>query len=335
MRVLVTGGAGFIGSHTVLELLKSGEDVVVVDDLSNSSAESLKRVEEIAGKKLIFYCENICDRAAMERIFSTHDFDWVIHFAGFKAVGESVRMPLTYYQNNLGATLNLLEIMQKFSVKRLVFSSSATVYGVPERLPLDEDCAVSATNPYGATKLMQERILRDLYVSDESWTVVLLRYFNPIGADESGLIGEDPKGTPNNLLPYVARVAAGKLDKVRVFGNDYPTPDGTGIRDYIHVTDLAKGHLAAMKILKSGVYTYNLGTGKGSSVLEVIEAFSRASGKKIPYEFAPRREGDVAACYASAKRAEEELGWHAERDLDKMCRDAWNWQSRNPDGYKK
>lgn len=337
MRVLVTGGAGFIGSHTVLELLNCGHEVVCVDNLVNSSAESLRRVQEITNKSLTFYECDVRDQAAMGKIFSAHKFDWVIHFAGLKAVGESVQKPLEYYRNNLDCTLVLLDIMKKFwgGVKRIVFSSSATVYGIPERLPLDETCRVSTTNPYGATKLMQEQILRDMAQAEKDMTVVLLRYFNPVGAHPSGKIGEDPRGIPNNLMPYIAQVAAGKREKVFVFGNDYETKDGTGVRDYIHVVDLARGHIAAMNIQKSGVYTYNLGTGKGSSVLEVIDAFSRASGKQIPYAFAPRRAGDVPICYASSKKAQEELGFSTQYDLFDMCRDAWNWQRQNPDGYDK
>lgn len=336
MNVLVTGGAGFIGSHTVVELLESGYGVVVIDNLSNASKESLARVEKITGKSVVFYENDVRDEAALERIFTKHKIDWVIHFAGLKAVGESVQKPLEYYDNNLGSTLTLLQVMRKFSVKNIVFSSSATVYGQPERLPLDEECHLSTTNPYGATKLMQEGILTDLWVSDHSWNVVLLRYFNPVGAHASGLIGEDPKGIPNNLMPYVAQVASGKLKRIGVFGNDYPTPDGTGVRDYIHVVDLARGHVAAIKALKEGgVHIYNLGTGNGYSVLDMIKAFSKACGKELPYEILPRRAGDVPACYASSAKAEKELGWHAQYDLEDMCRDQWNWQKNNPNGYGK
>lgn len=336
MNVLVTGGAGFIGSHTVVELLEEGYGVIVVDNLSNSSAESLNRIGEITGKSVTFYQKDVRDRAAMEEIFSRHEIAWVIHFAGLKAVGESVSAPLEYYDNNLMSTIVLLETMGKFGVKNFVFSSSATVYGNPERLPLDETCALSTTNPYGTTKLMQERILNDLYQSDPSWNIALLRYFNPVGAHESGRIGEDPKGIPNNLMPYVAQVASGKLKRVGVFGNDYPTPDGTGVRDYIHVVDLAKGHVAAIKRLnRAGVHIYNLGTGVGYSVFDMIHAFEKACGKTLPYEILPRRAGDIAACYASSGKAERELGWKAQYDLEKMCRDQWNWQKNNPNGYEK
>ncbi len=336
MNVLVTGGAGFICSHTVVELLQEGFGVVVVDNLCNASEESLRRVEQITGKKAVFYNADVRDRAAMDGIFRENQIDWVIHFAGLKAVGESVRKPLEYYDNNLVSTFVLLETMREHGVKNFVFSSSATVYGDPERLPLDENCRLSVTNPYGATKLMQEDILRDLYKSDESWNIVLLRYFNPVGAHESGLIGEDPKGIPNNLMPYVAQVASGKLQKIGVFGNDYPTPDGTGVRDYIHVVDLAKGHVAAIKALKtSGVRVYNLGTGNGYSVLDMVHAFEKACGKKLPYEILPRRAGDVPACYATSAKAERELGWKAQYDLEKMCADQWNWQKNNPNGYEK
>lgn len=335
MNVLVTGGAGFIGTHTCVELLESGFGVIVIDNLCNSSKESLRRVEEITGKQVIFYEADVRDRAALELIFTAHEISWVIHFAGLKAVGESCQKPLLYYENNLVSTFVLLDVMQKFGVKNFVFSSSATVYGEPERLPLDEDCALSTTNPYGATKLMQEGILKDLYASDPEWNIALLRYFNPVGAHKSGLIGEDPKGIPNNLMPYVAQVASGKLQKIRVFGNDYPTPDGTGVRDYIHVVDLAKGHVAAIQRLKEpGVHIYNLGTGVGYSVFDMIHAFEKACGKTLPYEVTPRRPGDVPANYAKAEKAFKELGWKAELTLEDMCRDQWNWQSRNPNGYE-
>jgi UDP-glucose 4-epimerase len=336
MKVLVTGGAGYIGSHTVVELLNEGFEVVVVDNLMNANEESLRRVVQITGKQVSFYPVDVRDRAAMETVFTEHEIDWVIHFAGLKAVGESVAKPVLYYDNNLISTLVLLETMQKFGVKNFVFSSSATVYGEPERLPLDEECRLSTTNPYGATKLMQENILKDLYVADQDWNIVLLRYFNPVGAHESGLIGEDPKGIPNNLMPYVAQVASGKLKKIGVFGDDYPTHDGTGVRDYIHVVDLAKGHVAAIKALKeSGVRVYNLGTGIGYSVLDMVKAFSKACGKDLPYEIKPRRAGDVPACYATSAKAEKEIGWKAEYDLEKMCADQWNWQKNNPNGYEK
>ncbi len=336
MKVLVTGGAGYIGSHTVVELLNKGFEVVVVDNLMNANEESLRRVVQITGKQVSFYPVDVRDRAAMETVFTEHEIDWVIHFAGLKAVGESVAKPVLYYDNNLISTLVLLETMQKFGVKNFVFSSSATVYGEPERLPLDEECRLSTTNPYGATKLMQENILKDLYVADQDWNIVLLRYFNPVGAHESGLIGEDPKGIPNNLMPYVAQVASGKLKKIGVFGDDYPTHDGTGVRDYIHVVDLAKGHVAAIKALKeSGVRVYNLGTGIGYSVLDMVKAFSKACGKDLPYEIKPRRAGDVPACYATSAKAEKEIGWKAEYDLEKMCADQWNWQKNNPNGYEK
>lgn len=334
MKVLVTGGAGFIGSHTVVELLQESYEVIVIDNLSNAKEESLKRVEEITGKKVEFYKIDVRDRTALEEIFKTHQIDWVIHFAGYKAVGESVAKPIMYYDNNLCSTLVLIETMQKYDVKNIVFSSSATVYGNPERLPIDEDCRLHTTNPYGATKLMQEDILRDLWNSDKSWNIVILRYFNPVGAHESGKIGEDPKGIPNNLMPYVAQVASGKLKQIGVFGDDYPTHDGTGVRDYIHVVDLARGHVAAIKSVKGGkLGIYNLGTGNGYSVLDMIRAFEKACGKTLPYEIKPRRAGDVPACYASSEKAERELGWKAEYDLEKMCKDQWNWQKNNSNGY--
>ena len=335
MKVLVTGGAGFIGSHTVVELLNEGFEVVVIDNLSNASEESLKRVEEITGKKAVFYAADVRDRETLEKIFKAHQFDWVIHFAGYKAVGESVAKPIMYYDNNLYSTLVLIETMEKYDVKNIVFSSSATVYGNPERLPIDEECRLATTNPYGATKLMQEDILRDLWNADNSWNIAILRYFNPVGAHESGRIGEDPKGIPNNLMPYVAQVASGKLKQIGVFGNDYPTPDGTGVRDYIHVVDLARGHVAAIKSLRDGkLGIYNLGTGNGYSVLDMIHAFEKACGKTLPYEIKSRRAGDVPACYAASEKAEKELGWKAEFDLEKMCKDQWNWQKNNPNGYE-
>ena len=336
MTILVTGGAGYIGSHTAVELLEAGHDVVVADNLCNASEESVARVEQIAGKKVRFYKTDVRDAAALEQIFAENAIDWVIHFAGLKAVGESVAKPLEYYDNNLGSTLTLLEVMRESGVKKIVFSSSATVYGTPEKLPLDENCRTGGTtNPYGTSKYMQEQILRDLYVSDPGWTIALLRYFNPVGAHASGLIGEDPKGIPNNLTPYIAKVAIGELPEIGVFGDDYPTPDGTGVRDYVHVVDLAKGHVAAIHALEEpGVYTYNLGTGIGYSVLDVIHAFERACGRKLPYTVKPRRAGDIAACYADAGKAKRELHWQAQRGLDDMCASLWNWQSKNPNGYR-
>ncbi len=335
-KILVTGGAGYIGSHTAVELLQSGYEVVVLDNLCNSSRESLKRVEKITGGKIKFYEADMRSRADVAKIFAENKIDAVIHFAGLKAVGESVKIPLVYYDNNIGGTLTLLQEMAKAGCKKIVFSSSATVYGDPERLPIDEECSLSVTNPYGATKLMLENILRDLYVSDNEWNVILLRYFNPVGAHESGLIGEDPKGIPNNLTPFIAQVASGRLKEINVFGNDYPTPDGTGVRDYIHVVDLAKGHTAALeKVTQSGVHVYNLGTGNGYSVLEVIRAFEKACGKKLPYKICPRRSGDIAACYAKAEKAERELSWKAKLNIDDMCASLWKWQQMNPNGYEK
>lgn len=335
MAILVTGGAGYIGSHTVLELLELGNEVIVVDNLSNSSKESLNRVESITGKSPIFYEQDLLDRAALENVFSSHKIDSVIHFAGYKAVGESVQKPMMYYQNNLDSTLILCEVMKKFDVKNLVFSSSATVYGDPESVPITEESSLSATNPYGRTKLFIEYILKDLYTSDDSWNIALLRYFNPVGAHKSGLIGEDPNDIPNNLMPYVSQVAVGKLKQLSVFGDDYPTPDGTGVRDYIHVVDLALGHLKAIDKLRSapGLVIYNLGTGKGTSVLDMIKAFENASGKTVDYKIGPRRSGDIATCYADPAKAEKELGWKAERGIKEMCEDAWKWQSENPNGY--
>lgn len=336
-NILVTGGAGYIGSHTVVELLENGYGVVVVDNLSNSSKESLKRVKKITGKDVKFYEADVRDRAAMEKIFTENKIDYVIHFAGLKAVGESCVKPVEYYDNNLGGTLVLLDVMRSHGCKKIVFSSSATVYGTPERLPLDETCRTGGTtNPYGTSKYFQEIMLEDVYKADKEWTVVLLRYFNPVGAHESGLIGEDPRGIPNNLTPYIAKVAIGELKEVGVFGNDYPTPDGTGVRDYIHVVDLAKGHVAAInKINNSGVYVYNLGTGVGYSVLDVIHAYEKACGHAIPYSIKPRRPGDIASCYADASKAERELGWKAQYGIDEMCSSSWNWQSNNPKGYSK
>ncbi len=336
MRILVTGGAGYIGSHTCVELLENGWDVVVVDNLSNSSKESLNRVERITGGHITFYQIDLLNKPALANIFKNHKIDAVIHFAGFKAVGESVEIPLQYYHNNLTGTLILLEIMKENRVKNLVFSSSATVYGDPATLPIKEDFPLHVTNPYGRTKLIIEEILKDLNISDPSWNIALLRYFNPVGAHETGQIGEDPLGVPNNLLPYVAQVAVGKLPHLNVYGNDYNTPDGTGVRDFIHVVDLAAGHLKALaKLLDNnpGVVIYNLGTGKGYSVVELIQAFEKASEKKIPFKIAPRRSGDIAACYADASKAEKELGWKATKTINDMCRDTWKWQRINPHGY--
>ncbi len=336
MAVLVTGGAGYIGSHTAVELLQAGKEVVVVDNLCNSSEVALERVQKIAGKTLTFYRGDVRDAALLKKIFSENDIDSVIHFAGLKAVGESCEKPLEYYHNNLFCTVTLLEAMREAGVKNFVFSSSATVYGNPSTVPIREDFPLSCTNPYGRTKLFIEEILRDLWRADGSWNIALLRYFNPVGAHPSGLIGEDPRGIPNNLMPYVAQVAIGKLPFVQVFGNDYRTPDGTGVRDYIHVVDLAKGHLLALKKLsqKPGLVTYNLGTGRGYSVLEMIAAFSRAVGRELPYRIVGRRAGDIDACYADPGLARRELGFEAAFDIDDMCRDLWNWQTQNPDGYR-
>ncbi len=335
MTVLVTGGAGYIGSHTCVELTMSGYEVVVIDNLSNSKEESLKRVEKITGRPLTFYKADLLCRKDVEDIFNTEKIDAVIHFAGFKAVGESVDKPMEYYNNNVTGTLVLCDIMKKHRVKNLVFSSSATVYGDPRKVPIKEDFPLSATNPYGSSKLMIEMILNDLYKSDKSWNIAILRYFNPIGAHSGGDIGEDPNGIPDNLVPYIAQVAVGKLDKLNVFGDDYDTPDGTGIRDYIHVVDLAKGHIKALEKLKSnpGRLTCNLGTGTGYSVLEMIKAFEKASGRKIPYIITDRRPGDIAMCYADPSKAKQELGWTAEKGIDEMCADSWNWQVKNPFGY--
>lgn len=333
--ILVTGGAGYIGSHTSLALLNAGYHVIVVDNLLNSKTESLKRVEQLTGKKITFYQTDLLDQPGLEAIFGAEKIDSVIHFAGLKSVGESVRLPLYYHHNNITGTLILLEVMKNYGVKNLVFSSSATVYGDPASVPILETFPLSATNPYGRTKLFIEEILLDLFVSDKSWNLTLLRYFNPVGAHESGQIGEDPNGIPNNLLPYISQVAVGKLKELSVFGNDYPTPDGTGVRDYIHVVDLADGHVKAVKKLEGnpGLQVYNLGTGFGYSVLDMIKAFEKASGKRIPYRISERRPGDIAACYADSSKANRELGWKAERNLEAMCADAWRWQSQNPNGY--
>lgn len=336
MTILVTGGAGFIASHTNVELLNAGYDVVVMDNLCNSSKESVARVEQITGKKIHFYEADMRNVEELEPIFAENAIDVIIHFAGLKAVGESCEKPYEYYENNISGTLNIISMMKKYNVKKMVFSSSATVYGNPEVVPITEECKVGGvTNPYGQTKLMLEQILTDIQKADPSFDIALLRYFNPIGAHESGLIGEAPNGIPNNLLPYVAKVAAGVLEKVNVFGDDYDTPDGTGVRDYIHVVDLAKGHVCAVKKLLEhpGLVIYNLGTGIGYSVLDIIHNFEKACGKKIPYVIAPRRAGDIATCYSDPSKAERELGWKAEYGIDRMCEDAWRWQSMNPNGY--
>lgn len=337
MAILVTGGAGYIGSHTCVEMLNAGYEVIVVDNLNNSSSESLKRVEKITGKKVKFYENDVCDRKALTRIFKKHNIEAVIHFAGLKAVGESVKKPIWYYQNNLESTITLIEVMTEFNVKKLVFSSSATVYGVATEMPLVEGMPTGAINPYGRTKLFIEEILRDLYVSDDSWSIALLRYFNPIGAHKSGTIGEDPKGIPNNLMPYISQVAVGRLKELHVFGNDYNTVDGTGVRDYIHVVDLAIGHVKAVDwALKNiGCEEFNLGTGNGTSVLQLRDAFVKASGIEVPYVIDPRRPGDPDEVYANADKAAKVLGWKAERGIEEMCEDTWRWQSNNPEGYKK
>ncbi|MBT2756715.1 UDP-glucose 4-epimerase GalE [Mesobacillus foraminis] len=336
MAVLVTGGAGYIGSHTCVELLNAGYEIVIIDNFSNSNPESLQRIKEITGKDFKSYNINLLDEEKIDDVFNHNEIEAVIHFAGLKAVGESVDIPLHYYQNNITGTLILCEVMKKYNVKKLVFSSSATVYGVPDQVPISEDSNLSATNPYGRTKLMVEEILRDLYTSDNNWSIALLRYFNPIGAHESGKIGENPNGIPNNLMPYITQVAVGKLKQLNVFGNDYPTTDGTGVRDYIHVVDLAQGHLKALEKVSysSGVQAYNLGTGKGYSVLEIITAFENASGMKVPYRIVERRPGDVAICYADPSKAKEELCWIAKRGIEEMCRDSWKWQEKNPRGYE-
>ncbi|MGE7663638.1 UDP-glucose 4-epimerase GalE [Peribacillus sp. NPDC097197] len=337
MAILITGGAGFIGSHTCVELLNKGYDIIVVDNFSNSKPESLKRVCEITGKIIKIYQVDLLNRDLFEKVFIENKIDAVIHFAGLKAVGESVDYPLKYFKNNIASTIILCELMQKYKVKKLVFSSSATVYGMPESVPISEDFPLQALNPYGRTKLMIEAILQDLYISDNEWSISILRYFNPIGAHESGEIGEDPCGIPNNLLPYITKVAVGELKELQVFGKDYPTIDGTGVRDYIHVVDLAHGHVLALdKTLKaSGVNIYNLGTGKGYSVLEVLSAFESTTGVNIPFKITQPRPGDAAVCYADPSKAENELNWTAKRSINDMCRDSWRWQSQNPNGYKK
>lgn len=337
MNILVAGGAGYIGSHTCVQLLEAGYHVIIVDNLSNSSLEAVRRVEDITGQQIQFYQADVCDAQALRTVFSGHKIDAVINFAGLKAVGESVEKPIAYYWNNVSGAVVLAEVMAEFGVKTIVFSSSATVYGDPAELPIKEHFPLSATNPYGRSKLMVEDILRDLHVADDSWEIGLLRYFNPVGAHESGRIGEDPNDIPNNLMPFVSQVAVGKLEKLRVFGNDYSTPDGTGVRDYIHVVDLANGHLKAIEALKGHgkgqVLTVNLGTGSGYSVLEMVKAFEQASGNDVPYEIVKRRAGDIAACYADPGYAKEIIDWEASRGIKEMCEDTWRWQSQNPQGY--
>ena len=332
MAVLVTGGAGFIGSHTSVELLNAGKEIVILDNFSNSKPQSLEAIKKITGKDFKFYEMDYLDREKLEKVFEENEIDSVLNFAGFKAVGESVEKPIEYYTNNISGALVLLDTMKKYGVKKFVFSSSATVYGEPERIPITEDCKTGGTtNPYGTSKLFIEQILKDIYNSDNTWDIAILRYFNPVGAHESGLIGEEPQGIPNNLMPYVARVAAGKLKELSVFGNDYDTPDGTGVRDYIHVVDLAKGHIKALEKLEKegkGLYIYNLGTGKGYSVLDMVNAFEKSTGKKVAYKIAPRRAGDIATCYSDPTKAKEELGWEAIKTLDEMCKDSWNFINR-------
>ncbi len=337
MSILVTGGAGFIGSHTAVELLNAGHEIVIVDNFYNSCPKALERIREITGKDFRFYEADLCDKPALEQVFVENpEIDSAIHFAGLKAVGESVAKPGMYYYNNLVSTLNLVELMSKYDAKRIVFSSSATVYGTPKTVPIREDFPLSTTNPYGETKLMIERILKDVWVSDKNWSVSVLRYFNPIGAHKSGLIGENPKGIPNNLLPYVAKVAAGQLPHLSVFGNDYPTPDGTGVRDYIHVVDLAKAHLKALDraATVTGVEYFNIGTGVGYSVLDIVRAYEKATGLTVNYKIVDRRPGDIATCYADPAKATEILGWTAENNIDDMCRDLANWMQKNPNGYE-
>ena len=336
MKILLTGGAGFIGSHTYVELLAAGHEAVIADNFYNASQRVMERLETITGKPVCWYDVDVCDAEALDRVFQEHAFDAVIHFAGYKAVGESVSKPLEYYRNNLDSTLTLCDVMRKHGVKRIVFSSSATVYGVTDQMPLVETMPTGCTNPYGWTKYMNEQILRDVAHANPDWSVALLRYFNPIGAHVSGLIGEDPVGIPNNLMPYITQVASGKLKQLNVFGNDYPTPDGTGVRDYIHVVDLAQGHVAACEYLMAhtGCEVINLGTGVGYSVLDLVHTFSRVNQIEIPYVIAPRRPGDVARCFADATRAKEKLGWTAKKTLEDMCRDSWRWQSQNPNGYR-
>ncbi len=335
MAILVTGGAGYIGSHTCVELLAAGYEIIVLDNFSNSKPESLNRVKEITGKEFTFYEVDLLDQSGLEDVFSNHSIEAVIHFAGLKAVGESVSIPLRYYHNNITGTLILCDVMKKYGVKNLVFSSSATVYGMPDQVPISEDFPLSATNPYGRTKLMIEEILRDLNVADNSWSIALLRYFNPIGAHESGTIGEDPNGIPNNLMPFITQVSVGKLKELQVFGNDYPTVDGSGVRDYIHVVDLALGHIKALEkvVSSNGVDAYNLGTGTGYSVLEIVAAFEKVSGMKVPYKIVDRRPGDIAICYADPSKSKNELGWSAVRGIEDMCLDSWRWQEKNPKGF--
>lgn len=337
MTILITGGAGYIGSHTCIELLNAGYDIIVVDNFSNSKPEALKRVSEITRKYFRTYCLDLQNREGLEKVFTDNEIEAVIHFAGSKAVGESVHFPLKYYENNMNSTITLCEVMKKFNVNKLVFSSSATVYGATETVPITEEIPLKATNPYGRTKQMIEELLRDLYDSDREWSIALLRYFNPVGAHESGRIGEDSNGIPNNLMPYISQVAIGKLEKLQVFGDDYPTVDGTGVRDYIHVVDLAIGHVKALERLltTSGIDAYNLGTGKGYSVLEVLSAYERAAGKTIPYTVVEKRPGDVAVCYADTSKAKEKLNWEAVKGIDEMCEDSWRWQNHNPFGYEK
>lgn len=336
MTILVTGGAGYIGSHTCVELLNAGYEIIVVDNLMNSKLETVNRISELAGKSFPFYQVDLLNEQGLETVFVENEIDTVLHFAGLKAVGESVRMPLKYYHNNLTGTINLLNIMKKYDVTRLVFSSSATVYGMPEKVPISEDFPLNALNPYGRTKLMMEQILTDLQLADQNWSIALLRYFNPIGAHESGMIGEDPNGVPNNLMPFITQVAVGKLPELQVFGNDYPTTDGTGVRDYIHVVDLARGHVKALEKVSAstGVESFNLGTGKGYSVLEMVAAFEKASGIPIPYKMVEPRAGDAAICFADPTKAQKELNWSAEKNLREMCEDSWRWQSKNPNGYE-
>ena len=335
MKILVTGGAGYIGSHTCVQLLEAGHDIVVLDNLDNSCEKSLEVVKKLTGKDFKFYKVDLLNYEDVEKVFEENEIDSVIHFAGLKAVGESTKIPIRYYHNNITGTLNLVDIMQKHNVFNLVFSSSATVYGMPKTVPITEDFPLSTTNPYGATKLMIENILKDVYASNNKWSITILRYFNPIGADKSGDMGEDPKGIPNNLLPYIAQVAVGRLEKLHIYGNDYDTEDGTGVRDYIHVVDLALGHLKSIekKTNVSGVHIYNLGTGNGYSVLEMLHAFEKACKKTLPYQIDDRRPGDIAKCFADAKKAKEELGWEATRELAEMCEDSWRWQSKHPNGF--